>query len=662
MSLLLQNDSGGAVVPFVTGCHPSGPMLVVVVKRVFHLAPGKPLTPIEPPPPPAGCTFVGDDPNGECLSDSELAPFKPQTDVLLTGSCHVPHGRALPALVAGFSVGALTRRIAVFGDRTWKKGLFSTGASDPKPFTMMPLTWSRAYGGPTWRDNPVGCGRDSNHLPNLEHPERLLAKPKSPQPPAGVGPINPLWHARASRLGTFPADWLKKHAPAYPNDFDWSYFNAAPGEQRLSGHLRGDETCSFTHLHPAVAEWSTCLPGLSMRIAVEDDENAGRRRTQALVLDTLHADTERGTLTLLWRGWLPVRGRDLGCVRRLVVAVEALNAPITTATLLAHLAAIPTPPPPMPAPVEPPLAHEVSVPPIDWRARIAPGADLSNAPLAGLDLTGQDLSGCNLTETDLRGACLRRARLDHALLIGARLEGADLTDATLVAADCTGADFTRAVLDRAVFDDARLGGARCEGAWLRRASLARVYGAGMIFDRIRGDGLKAHDALCAGASFAGAVLDEADFTGSDLSRASFVHATARRLIASRARLSNARLINSDFSGARLNHLQAAASCWQHVRLEHVDFSEGDLPGAVFPQAVLTHARLIACDLTDALFVGADLQRADLSGSKCLHTSFHQADCRNAVFTGALCFEADFTECATTGANFAGVDVTRTVLA
>ena len=663
MALLLDNRSGGTVVPFVTGCHPSGPMLVVVVKRVFHLVPGQALTAVEPPPATAGCVFAGDDPLGECLADSELAPFKPQADVLLTGSCHAPGGRPVPALVAGFSVGALRKRIAVFGARAWKRGFFSAGASDPQPFAVMPLTWSRAYGGAGWRDNPAGCGRDSEHLPNLEYPERLLAKPKSPQPPAGVGPLNPLWPLRASRLGTFPTDWLKRHAPAYPSDFDWSYFNAAPADQRLAGHLRGDEDCTFQHLHPDAPEWSARLPGLGMRIAVEDDDGGSRQRTQALILDTMHADTDGGTLTLLWRGWLPVRGRDLGCVHRLLVTSEPLAAPRATPELLAQLAAIPAPPAPAPLPTQPPTPPEAVPPAIDWRARIAPGADLSQAPLAGFDLTGLDLSGCNLSGADLRGARLVRARLDHALLIGARLEQADLTEASLVAADCSTADLTRAVLDRVILNDARLSGAIAEGAWLRGASLDRAQAEGAVFTQVHAARLSARGAHFAGASFSGAELDDADLSGADLSKAAFIGTSALRLVASGARFTNARIAGgSDLSGARLDHLQAGVSCWQQARLLHADFSESDLPGAVFSQALLTHARLRACDLTDALFIGADLQRADLTGAKCLHASFHQADCRATVFTGACRFETDFTECALAGAAFAGSDVTRTVLA
>ncbi|MBA3697910.1 MAG: DUF2169 domain-containing protein [Planctomycetes bacterium] len=662
MTLLLQNNSGGAVVPFVTGCHPSGPMLVVVVKRVFHLVPGQPLTPVEPPPPPGGCLFAGDDPHGECLADSELAPFKPQADVLVSGSCHAPAGRPVPALVAGFTIGPVQKRIAVFGERTWRKGFFSAGASDPKPFTVMPLTWSRAYGGAGWRDNPAGCGRDSDHLPNLEWPERLLAKAKSPQPPAGVGPLNPLWHARASLLGTFPADWLKRHAPAYPADFAWTYFNAAPADQRVPGHLRGDEACTFVHLHPTTPEWTTRLPGLGMRIAVEDDADHGRRRVQALTLDTVHADTGSGTLTLLWRGWLPVRGRDLSCVRRLLVAVEPLTAALTSDTLLRDLAAILEPEPAPPLASEPPAAPLAMPPPIEWLARITPGADLRGAALAGFDLSGRDLSDCDLSGADLRGANLRRARCDRARLIGAKLEAADLSDASLIAADASAADFTRALLDRAICDDALLPAAQFTEAWLRGSSLNRVQAAGAIFDRVRGEGLRARAAVFTGASFVSAHLDDADFGGCDLSGASLIAVSAPRLTATRARLINARIVAGDFTQAHFDQVQAGASCWQGARLVQADFSESDLPGAVFPNALLTHARLTACDLTDALFVGADLQRAELSGAKCLHTSFHQADCRAAVFTNAVCFESDFSVCAVDGASFAGADVTRTVLA
>jgi uncharacterized protein YjbI with pentapeptide repeats len=657
------DDSGGAMVPFISGCHPQGPTLTVVVKRCFHLLPGRPLEPLEPPAAIGGCLFAGDDPLGECLVDSELAPFKPACDVLLSGSCQAPGGNPVAALIAGIAVGSVRKRMAVFGDRQWKRGFFAAGASDPQPFSVMPLSWSRAYGGDGWRDNPVGCGRDGGRLPNLEHPDQLLTRPKSPQPPMAPGPLNPLWHARASRLGTFPSDWLKRHAPAYPDDFDWSYFNAAPVDQRVAGYLRGDETCIFTHLHPAAPEWNVRLPGIAMRLAVEDqDGDSVRRRTLALALDTLHADTDRGVLTLLWRGWLPVRGRDLGCVRRLLVVQEPLATPTPADLLLARLAHLPSPAPPPPLPVAPPPAPPAMPLPIDWRARLGPGAALAGAQLAGLDLAGADLAGCDLSGADLRGTQLRRARLDRALLVGARLEGCDLSDASLVAADLSGADCTAAVLDRAILDDARLEGTTAVGAWLRGASLDRVQATGVVFDQVRGEGLRARQAVMAGASLAGAVLDDADLSGSDLGKAALIGVSALRLVASRAILTNARIAGgSDLGGARLDHLQAGDSCWQEARLVHADLSDSDLPGAVFVKALLTHARLGACDLSGALFTGADLQRADFAGAKCLHTCFHQADCRNARFTAACCFEADFTECAVDDATFADADLTRTVL-
>jgi hypothetical protein len=68
----MQNNSGGAVVPFVCGCHPTGPMVVVVVKRVFLLIAGETMTPIEPPPATAGCDYRAMIHSAN-VADSELA-------------------------------------------------------------------------------------------------------------------------------------------------------------------------------------------------------------------------------------------------------------------------------------------------------------------------------------------------------------------------------------------------------------------------------------------------------------------------------------------------------------------------------------------------------------------------------------------------------------
>ncbi len=77
----------------------------------------------------------------------EIHPLKPATDVVLMGCAYAPGGKPVPQFGAAFSVGRLRKVVAVFGDRTWKSGIFGLTPSSPVPVTRVPLVWKRAYGG-----------------------------------------------------------------------------------------------------------------------------------------------------------------------------------------------------------------------------------------------------------------------------------------------------------------------------------------------------------------------------------------------------------------------------------------------------------------------------------------------------------------------------------
>ena len=79
--------------------------------------------------------------------------------------------------------------IAVFGDRDWIDQDSQLVATDPQPFTSMPLTYENAYGGKVKLEegdlpcapNPMGKGyyltAEQAHgqpLPNLEDPDHLI--------------------------------------------------------------------------------------------------------------------------------------------------------------------------------------------------------------------------------------------------------------------------------------------------------------------------------------------------------------------------------------------------------------------------------------------------------------------------------------------------------
>jgi hypothetical protein len=111
-------------------------------------------------------------------------------DVFVTGTARDPRGEAVPALRVDLQVGEGFRRsIDVIGDRRWTRTRQGLVASDPEPFTAMPLSYDRAFGGSLRVDegeynfthNPSGKGfyvteeqAEGQPLPNLEDPDHRI--------------------------------------------------------------------------------------------------------------------------------------------------------------------------------------------------------------------------------------------------------------------------------------------------------------------------------------------------------------------------------------------------------------------------------------------------------------------------------------------------------
>jgi hypothetical protein len=99
-------------------------------------------------------------------------------EVFLCGKARPQGGEPSTRVEVGLTVGDVTRSLVVTGDRRWvpeSEGDLSSAAtlSAPQPFTEMPLTWERSFGGTVWveideeafmmaadPDNPVGRGMD----------------------------------------------------------------------------------------------------------------------------------------------------------------------------------------------------------------------------------------------------------------------------------------------------------------------------------------------------------------------------------------------------------------------------------------------------------------------------------------------------------------------
>jgi hypothetical protein len=165
--------------------------LQVIAKRGYVFRHGGRAEPVSDPALihaiPEFAPALGDQ-DGRLLHETELlAGLKPATDVLLHGSAR-SHRGPVPALTAALRVGPAAKSVQVWGDRRVELGRGGALAfSPPEPFTVMPVTWERAYGG---RD--VHAESKEAKVPDLgpwpaDVPEPTLGALSYPRNPHGRG-------------------------------------------------------------------------------------------------------------------------------------------------------------------------------------------------------------------------------------------------------------------------------------------------------------------------------------------------------------------------------------------------------------------------------------------------------------------------------------------
>ncbi len=237
-------------------------------------------------------------PLGTCPSDLNSIWGSDRFEVVIMGYACSPAGSEVTQLTVSASVGTVSRTPVVTGDRRWVAHQDGWHASAAEPFSRMPLTWSRAFGGRhrvspesdvlevTEPFNPDGRGfggaaraaafadelglarrpsSDDVWLPNVEDVDGRIRRPNDAPRPAGWAspPI-----ASAMRIPTALVDIAKAGSspdgePKYPNEgrdeiaeqvraavSDWVIERPSPGTPiRIEGMSpRGDLAFSFPSL------------------------------------------------------------------------------------------------------------------------------------------------------------------------------------------------------------------------------------------------------------------------------------------------------------------------------------------------------------------------------------------------------------------------------
>lgn len=297
--------------------HDDAPLHVMVLRATLSIAPPYAKLTQTQRGLVMGDLHYGDPSDSATLEESDLAPFKPVTDVLVRGTARAPGGAAATSWEVSAAVGDRASRLRVTGPRWWLRDGDRWRLSEPLATMAVPLRYELAYGGiardaegrreARCEENPLGAGfappwsragLDRIAAPQIEWPDDALRSIDDAIAPAGFGPVGRAWLPRRSLAGTYDDAWRATRWPAIPTDFDFRYWCAAPRGLGGVGHLRGDEAVRLTGVG-ALPEISFSLPGHDV-FALLRHEN-GVVLPLPMQLDTISIDADALEVCLVWR-------------------------------------------------------------------------------------------------------------------------------------------------------------------------------------------------------------------------------------------------------------------------------------------------------------------------------------------------------------------------
>ncbi|MHA7776830.1 DUF2169 family type VI secretion system accessory protein [Roseibium sp. M-1] len=230
-------------------------------------------------------TATGQLPAGSFL---DMGLPKAAPEVLIAGEARAPAGSMVKAQEIGVSLGRVTKRAMVFGDRHWVMDAGEIRMSDAVPYAAMPLTPDRAFGNETHPVNPAGRGCEPRYaidhfgyaaLPNIENADRLIKALTDKPEPVLFGPLGHEHPLRKSKTGLPGWDWIRTTFPEPPPGFDRAYYNMAPADQRFAEALQGNEPLNVWGMSAEHPVLRARLPGLRVRLFAVHDKQA-RRMTE----------------------------------------------------------------------------------------------------------------------------------------------------------------------------------------------------------------------------------------------------------------------------------------------------------------------------------------------------------------------------------------------
>ncbi len=271
-------------------------------------------------------------PLGELPRD-DLPRCDPVFEVILLGQAHAPGGAPCTRMDVSLAVGTARREFLVSGDRRWEKKGRRPRPTDPEPFTVMPLTWDRAFGGTCAVEldresfvdlsdvrNPAGRGWDpapdaealakrmkspkgypkfdpTRLLPNVERPESPVAAWEDAPDPACWAPVPTASSIHALRMVQDGPDGPQIGAGVFHRAHpDWVLPTVPEAEAIVEA--RGVTEREW---------WRFPMPRMAVRV---DLHTNGSTRVIELAPHLLALLPEESRCYLVFRGWIEVPPPD----------------------------------------------------------------------------------------------------------------------------------------------------------------------------------------------------------------------------------------------------------------------------------------------------------------------------------------------------------------
>jgi len=300
--------------------------VTAIVKATLAIVPESNMIFVAPEPVAVAERYEGGSAVGRIDAIRENAPKLPLVDVLVFGHAYAPAeagGRGLATESTARL--ALVRDGSKIIDKTIEVRGNRARGEEAKPFERIPLSFDCSLGGIGFDANPLGVGVDqaAPQLPNLLDPHEPQGRV------ACLWPIPPSFSSRRRLRGSLSSGGRSERIVEIPGDLDWSFFQAAPVDQRIE-LLRGDEWILLKGLSEGSSVLRTRLPDVAAQML---PYRQGRRASEPIPMraDMLQIRPDAMQCTVTWRASMAIADEqaagDLALVGALQFPGEAVAWP-----------------------------------------------------------------------------------------------------------------------------------------------------------------------------------------------------------------------------------------------------------------------------------------------------------------------------------------------